>query len=412
MMRGIMDMAARLTPLGRLAAIMAAADLLAFATLKWIEALVGTTMLIAMLVVALMMTMGGTGYEASIVPGSTRMTVGERTGIEIRLRNPGAGPIGGAVGLLSVSEGGTTSSRRCQLPSLGAGRNAMVRVPFDATARAQVGIGPLTIRRGDPFGLARHDHRLAGASVLFVHPAVVPLPGGPHAGTADDEGEPDGHTATDSPDFQGLRAYADGDDIRRVHWSASAKAGTLMVRQYAAAQRDGLDLALDTRPGSYADPEEFELAVTVFASIGAQYLRWGQDVTVHADPLHQRPSSATALLDMCSGIPPLAGTQAADIPTGSTAGESAQLRDARRLWGVRRTNSSATLRCLVTGSRAALPDAIRMMASEPSVRSRLLVRIHAGAARTVVRRQSCSVATIGDPRDLTDMWATWTEDRS
>lgn len=80
---------------------------------------------------------------------------------------------------------------------------------------------------------------------------------GPTSDTADDG------TLT----FHSLREYVLGDDLRRVHWRSTARSGRLMVRRMIDVSLPTTTVVLDTSRDSYRDPEAFETAVDVAASV-------------------------------------------------------------------------------------------------------------------------------------------------
>jgi hypothetical protein len=71
----------------------------------------------------------------------------------------------------------------------------------------------------------------------------------------------------------------------------------LMVRQFEETRRSHLAVALSSNPVDYLDPEEFELAVSVAASLGVQALRSERDVTVMLQSGALRGGSPGRLLD-------------------------------------------------------------------------------------------------------------------
>ena len=73
--------------------------------------------------------------------------------------------------------------------------------------------------------------------------------------------------------FHALREYVPGDDLRHVHWRSSAKAGELLVRQYHETRRGHVTVLLDDRRSSYPRLGDFELAVSVAASIALRAVR-------------------------------------------------------------------------------------------------------------------------------------------
>jgi uncharacterized protein (DUF58 family) len=137
------------------------------------------------------------------------------------------------------------------------------RLPTDR--RAVVPVGPLTLRRSDPFGLLARHHRDHGELRLWVHPRVHALRPSPRARRRDQEGLTDASHGGDRI-FHALREYVVGDDLRRVHWKATAHRGTLMVREHVDPAQPDTTVVLDDRAAAL-DAERFELAVEIAASV-------------------------------------------------------------------------------------------------------------------------------------------------
>ncbi len=73
--------------------------------------------------------------------------------------------------------------------------------------------------------------------------------------------------------FHSLREYVLGDDLRQVHWRSSARTGTLMVRRMIDVSLPTTSVVLDTDADAYRDPQAFETAVDVAASVAAAAAR-------------------------------------------------------------------------------------------------------------------------------------------
>lgn len=119
--------------------------------------------------------------------------------------------------------------------------------------RGQFLIGPVTAEFSDPFGLSVHRHAIDAGDVLTVTPAAVELPA---TGLAGARGH-DGVTATriranPSDDDVMTREYRHGDPMRRVHWAATARHGSLMVRQEESVTTPEATIILDQRFQAYA----------------------------------------------------------------------------------------------------------------------------------------------------------------
>lgn len=157
-----------------------------------------------------------------------------------------------------------------------------------ATVRGRWPLGPLTVTRSDVFGTVRRTATLGTTDVVRVWPHVVPL------GTPDDAtlGEPERVALAvhePSPDDVALREYAEGDDLRRVHWASSARRGRLMVR---ADEHAGL------RPVTVvaavpSDAAELEWTLSLAASVACAAFDAGHLVrllglSAHDDPVSGR----------------------------------------------------------------------------------------------------------------------------
>jgi uncharacterized protein (DUF58 family) len=146
--------------------------------------------------------------------------------------------------------------------------------PLPTAVRGRFPVGPLEVGREDPLGLARGRHRTGHLTTLTVHPRQLPArPDGGHSRTA-----APGPAADDlwqgTDEQRGVREYRPGDEVRHLHWRATAHTGRLMVRELADLRQARLTVLLDTRTGSLS-PDEFEEAVDLAASLLAAASRAG-----------------------------------------------------------------------------------------------------------------------------------------
>lgn len=144
-------------------------------------------------------------------------------------------------------------------------------------------LGPLGVQLPDPFGLALRGAVLAGTAELVVLPAVLPLSSTnrPSSGVGS-EGEQSHLIALHGEDDVTIREYRDGDDLRRIHWPATARTGDLMVRQEDRPAQRRAVLLLDPRPSAHGGTGatgSFEWAVTAVASIAGHL--WHGGYAVH-----------------------------------------------------------------------------------------------------------------------------------
>jgi uncharacterized protein (DUF58 family) len=77
-------------------------------------------------------------------------------------------------------------------------------------------------------------------------------------------------------DLLSLRDYQPQDDLRHIDWKATARARQLVVREFTAEDERRVTIALDTRPASSIEPDDFtqrfEHGVTVAASLLAHFI--------------------------------------------------------------------------------------------------------------------------------------------
>src|SRR5688500_7468348 len=157
---------------------------------------------------------------------------------------------------------------RLLLAPLGPGETARAAYRLPTDRRGVFDLGPLQLQLNDPFGLARTSIQAAPLTKLTAYPPVddtepLPLSRGndPHSGV-------DHATALSlsGEDFYALRDYQEGDDLRRVHWGATAKLDELMIRQEEMPWQGRATVVLDLREGVHT-PESLEIVVSAGASV-------------------------------------------------------------------------------------------------------------------------------------------------
>ena len=188
-------------------------------------------------------------------------------------------------------------------------------------------LGPWDVEMGDPLRLLpRHPppprgldhHGLPRASRL----PDLDLPRGRAAGRANLVGRAVEETIL----VGGLREYAPGDPLRRIHWKASARHDSFMVREFDREPSGDLWLILDMDAGVQAGAEAEatqEYAVILAASLAAQYLRQGERAGRRAAGLGQTAPSAAARPRAGPAVAHPRGAGAGGTGAGSRAGRSA-----------------------------------------------------------------------------------------
>ena len=156
-----------------------------------------------------------------------------------------------------------------QLAPLGAGESVSAAYRVPTTRRGILRTGPLRAERTDALGLCKRVTWLAGAGEVLVVPERVPLafPGTGSSGRLGQHLRMKAFGQTGS-EFHSQREYSPGDDLRRINWKTSARAGTLIVRETAMEGVQRCIVVLDTFAEGY-DDDSFERAVTAAASVVA-----------------------------------------------------------------------------------------------------------------------------------------------
>ncbi|GAB3411462.1 DUF58 domain-containing protein [Schumannella luteola] len=176
--------------------------------------------------------------------------------------------------------------------------------------RAVIVAGPAVSVRGDQLGLLRRTVRWTEPVELFVHPLTARLAPSAAGLVRDLEGETTKTITNNDISFHALRAYEPGDDRRYVHWRTSARTGQLMVRQFEETRRSQLTIVFSSDRRWYVDEAEYELAVSVMASLAQQVIRDGTRVSVVSEKQQLRTVTLTAMLDDSCRLEPIASPYA------------------------------------------------------------------------------------------------------
>lgn len=166
------------------------------------------------------------------------------------------------------------------VPMLGPGVSETAELDIPTVHRGIITVGPVSAVRTDPLRLLRREARWAGRHTLYVHPVTTALPSSSTGFVRDLEGNASKQIVDSDISFHAIREYAPGDSWRHIHWKSTAKTGQLMVRQYEETRRSKMLVCLAMNEKEYASEEEFELAVSVAASIGLRGIGDGRSVNV------------------------------------------------------------------------------------------------------------------------------------
>jgi uncharacterized protein (DUF58 family) len=197
--------------------------------------------------------------------------------------------------------------RTVRVRGLPPGGETVQHYELPTDVRGRWTIGPLSLERRDAFGLARSSLPTGETTTLWVHPRRLParaLSGGRrrhhHEGTVTDS------ALRGSAELNDVREYVPGDEVRLLHWKATARTGQLMVRDLADPQRSRFTVLLDTRAAA-ATADSFEELVETAASLLSASVAAGQHTCLLTSSGHRiavdgTAGSAGALLDALSEV--------------------------------------------------------------------------------------------------------------
>jgi uncharacterized protein (DUF58 family) len=260
----------------------------------------GATLILAVLI-ALALVGRPPDLTSSRIVRPDRVTSGDPAIAELTVTNRGRRSNGASLGQEQVGRGNI----EVDIPSLDPGESVTLANEITTNRRGIFEIGPLTVKRGDPIGLARRGDISSNRTQLIVHPLVHEVTPFPAGIRRDLEGLPSGEAAEGGVTFSSLREYVPGDDLRLVHWRSSARVGSLMVRHNVDVHRPRTTVILDTSRELY-DDESFEDAVRAAASVivSAMTRRFPFTLRTTDGSLIDSRASRLAVMDFLAAIQP------------------------------------------------------------------------------------------------------------
>ncbi len=163
--------------------------------------------------------------------------------------------------------------------------------------RGAFALGPTVLRAGDPFGLFKTKREIPAAKSIIVLPMIFPITEFPSPPGLLPGGKAIRRKSMDvTPHASGVREYATGDPIKRIHWASTARRGRLMVKEFEQDPQAQVWLILDTQAGIHFEnphiqnvdwldgvifrrkptieisPSTLEYGVTIAASLAHYYI--------------------------------------------------------------------------------------------------------------------------------------------
>lgn len=290
-----------ITPAGWVVLGLGALSILLSLSLGWQEFTYLGAVLLAAVAIGALFLFGRASYEVHIELNPRRVVVGDRAMGRMVVRNSGGRRLPANRMELPVGAG----LAEFQLPAMTPKQEHEELFAVPTHKRAVIVAGPAESIRGDQLGLLRRAVRWAEPVDLFVHPRTVRLAPSADGLVRDLEGQVSKKITNNDIAFHALRPYVPGDDRRYVHWRTSARIGQLMVRQFEETRRSQVTMVHVSREDAYASEEEFELAVSVTASVAAQIITDGTQMNVVSESGAWRTRTVTSMLDSSSRIEPV-----------------------------------------------------------------------------------------------------------
>lgn len=195
--------------------------------------------------------------------------------------------------------------------------SSMYEYRLRLASRGIYSIGPVKARVTDPFGLATRPSALDQPSALVAVPTIEPLEPGGLPGDRGAHGQANSNRRLTPDSFDVMtREYRDGDSMQRIHWPATARRGSIMVRQeeYRATPRalivlersresflqngvgsePSIDIPQYTAPPKQSS-QRFEWALHAALGIGAYLSQSGYGIEIidqQARPVNQVSASS------------------------------------------------------------------------------------------------------------------------
>jgi uncharacterized protein (DUF58 family) len=128
------------------------------------------------------------------------------------------------------------------------------------TERGVFSLGPTSLSSGDLFGLFPITREVVGQESLMVYPMVVDVRGFPNPPGLLPGGEAlRRRTPQITPNASGIREYATGDPLNRIHWLSTARRNRLMVKDFELDPLADVWVFLDaSRSVQYSQPSQGE----------------------------------------------------------------------------------------------------------------------------------------------------------
>ncbi|WP_028595924.1 DUF58 domain-containing protein [Paenibacillus assamensis] len=202
-------------------------------------------------------------------------TVGSSIPVHVEICVPGWFPIPYIVVKDGVSRFGKPIRIHETVVSLDTKRRAVVEYRIVLHKRGSYQFIETSCQTRDLFGLFMQEGRFQEKQEIHVLPQTITIaswPTSPYWRNMHHHDQIKAIHRRESTQLSGIREYVPGDRLSRIHWNATARTGELKSKQYEFEGIPRLIIVLDCAAEAYDSEEQFELAVSVAASL-AEYGR-------------------------------------------------------------------------------------------------------------------------------------------
>ncbi|WP_371151708.1 DUF58 domain-containing protein [Buchananella felis] len=176
---------------------------------------------------------------------SVAVRLGQEAQCKLELFNPGKRPLRA---LVRDAWGPSVGGGSRATVTVGAGRGTRIRTRLEPQRRGVFKAAEVTVRVPGPLGLVCHQYSLAAPAALRVLPAFTSRRHLPSRLAR--LRELDGRTLTmrggQGTEFDSLREYVPGDDVRTIDWRATARSRNAMVRTFRPERNRQVLIVLDS----------------------------------------------------------------------------------------------------------------------------------------------------------------------
>lgn len=200
----------------------------------------------------------GAGIGFSIHVPRNIFTCGDTVECSLKVMNPVYLPVP-YIMVRSAAEGYEKKGYAGSVISMTAAEDNWKTLRLRFAGRGIYPLGKLTVTVWDVFHIVRYEKTMDAGLTVKVYPRLYPVQGLIH-GAADiykdtyaSHGKNENQYTT-----QDIRAYRDGDSLKRVHWKVSAKREELFVKNYERVTGTETALFIDLNHDNYTYGEDSE----------------------------------------------------------------------------------------------------------------------------------------------------------